>query len=288
MFDLAAVTRVERSGWLAVGRRRVCIGQAMDLFALAVEAVAEESQTVFVVRCWEAYPAVVRANFRMMIVLAELEVALRSMIVEACSAHSAESWTESRVVVWHTACRRSLLHLDRLTQRHRQLEVVSSPDVQSVLERSVLLGCMPLAQAGVVAAVAVGADAVLVAARRRLLQTAPILVGLGMSAPKPYSLLEDGSVYRLQSFPAVEQRGSWSRDAQLDLLWKMRVRVVCPTFPMAWCSASDSTGSRRPSPSTSIRRWCESCRDISAHCVRRTFPSATLLGWQSTSGPTQR
>jgi hypothetical protein len=84
MFDLVVVMRAERTGWLAVGRRRVCIVQAMDLFALAVEAVAEGSLTVFVVRCWEAYPAVVRVNFRMMTVLAELEVALRSMIVEAC------------------------------------------------------------------------------------------------------------------------------------------------------------------------------------------------------------
>lgn len=233
MFDLAVVMRVERSGWLAVGRRRVYIGQAMDLFAPAVEAVAEGSQTVFVVCCWEAYPAVVRADSRMMTVLAELEVALRSMIVEVCSAHSAGSWAGSRVAMWHTACRRSLLHLDRLTQRHRQPEVVSSPDVQSVLERSVLLGCMPLAQADVIAVVAVGADAVLVAVKRRLLQTAPILVGLEKNAPKPYSLLEDGNVYQLQSFPVVELQGSWSRDAQPGLLWKMRVRVVCPTFPMA-------------------------------------------------------
>jgi hypothetical protein len=118
--------------------------------------------------------------------------------------------------------------LERLTQRHRQLEVVSSPDVQSVLERSVLLGCMPLAQADVIVA-----DVVLVAVKRRLLQTAPILVGQGKNAPKPYSLLEGGSVYRLQSFPAVELQGSWSRDAQPGLSWKMRVRVACPTFPMA-------------------------------------------------------
>ena len=133
----------------------------------------------------------------------------------------------------HTACRRSLLHSERLTLRRRQLEAVSSPDVQSVLERSVLLGYMPSAQADVIAVVAVGADVVLVAVKRRLLQTAPILVGLGMSAPKPYFLLEGGSVYQLQSFPAVELQGSWSLDAQPGLLWKMRVRVVCPTFPMA-------------------------------------------------------
>lgn len=183
-------------GWLVVGRRRVCIGQAMALSVLAAEAVAGGSLIVFVVCCWEAYLEVVQADFRMTTVLAELEVALRSMIVEACSAYLAGSWAESRAASWHTACCHSLPRSAHLIQKRRQLEVVSSLGVQSALERLVLQDCMPLARVGVIAAV-------LVVEERPLLQTAPIRVDLGMNAPKPYFLREDGNVFRSRSFLAA-------------------------------------------------------------------------------------
>lgn len=67
---------------------------------------------------------------------------------------------------------------------------------------------MPLAQADVIAAVDVAVAAVLVAEKQLLLQTEPIRVGLGTNVLKPYFLLEDGSVYRLQSFPAAERQDS--------------------------------------------------------------------------------
>ena len=114
-----AVTRAARSDWLVVGRKMAGIGRAMDLIALAEEAVVVGSRIVFVVCCWEAYPVVVRADFRTMTVLVALEAALRNMIVEACLAYSAGSWAESRVAMWHTACRRNQLHSERLSQKHR-------------------------------------------------------------------------------------------------------------------------------------------------------------------------
>ena len=55
------------------------------------EAAAEESLIVSVVCCWEAYPAAVRVDLRMTIVLVVLEAVLRSMIAEACLAYSAGS-----------------------------------------------------------------------------------------------------------------------------------------------------------------------------------------------------
>ena len=223
----------------------------------------------------------VQADFRMTTVLAELEVALRSMIVEACSAYSAGSWAESRVARWHTACCHSLPRSAHLIQKRRQLEVVSSLGVQSALGRLVLQDCMPLARVDVIAAV-------MVVEERLLLQTAPNREGLGTNAPKPCFLLEDGSVCRLQSFPAVGLQDSWSRDARPSLLWKMPVHCVCPAFPMARCSASDPAGSQRLSPSTSRRRWCVFCKDVSVRCVGRTCPSATLPGWQLPPGPTRR
>ena len=229
MFDLVVVMAVERPVWLAVGRKRVCIGRAMDLSALAAGAVAEGMLTVFVVCYCEAYRAVVQADFRMTTVLAELEVVLRSMTAEACSAYSAGSWAGNRVARWHAVCCHSLLRLARLVQRRRQLEVVSSPDVQSALGRLALQDCMPLARADVTAAVA----AVLVAEKRLLLQAGSSLAGLGMNAAKLYSLLEEGSVSRWLSSLAVGPQGSWSHDAQASLLWKVRVHCACPAFPVA-------------------------------------------------------
>lgn len=276
-----AVMRAADFGQLGVDRRRLSIGRAMDLFALVGEAVAGASRIVFVVCCWEAYLAVVQVDFRMTTVLAELEVALRSMIVEACSAYSAGSWAESRVARWHTACYHSLPRSAYLIQKRRQLGVVSSPDVRSALGRLVLQDCMPLARVDVIAAV-------LVVEKRLLLQTALIRVGLGTNALKPCFPLEDGSVYRLQSFPAVGLQDSWSRDARPSLLWMMRVHYVYPAFPMARYSAGGLGVLQHLSPSTNIRRECVSCRGISVLCARRMCPSATPPGWQSPSGPTQK
>ena len=195
-------------GWvvwaIGGGPKEGVYGRAMGLFDLVVEAVAGGSLIVFVGCCWEACRAVVRGDFRMMTVSVVLEVVRRSMIVEACLACLAGNWAGSCVVRWHTACCHSLLHLKRQIQRHRPLEVVSFLGVQSALARSVLRDYMPLAQVDVTAAVAV----VLVAERWRLLQTALIWVGLGTNAPKPYFLLEDGSVSQSQSFPAVGQQDS--------------------------------------------------------------------------------
>ena len=84
-------------GWLGVGRRRVCIGRAMALFGLVVEVVEGGSLIVCVGCCWEACRVVGRVDFRMMIVLAVLEVVLRSRIVEACLACWAGNWVGSRV-----------------------------------------------------------------------------------------------------------------------------------------------------------------------------------------------
>ena len=81
------VTKVVSFGWSVVGRRRVCIGPAMDLSALAVGEEVEGSQTVFVVYCWEACRVVVRVGFHMTIVLAVPVVALRSTTAEACLAY---------------------------------------------------------------------------------------------------------------------------------------------------------------------------------------------------------
>jgi hypothetical protein len=86
MFDLVVVMRAAHFGSWVVGRRRVCIERAMDLIALAVEAVAGGSLIVFVVYYWEACPAEARVDFRMMTVLVVLEVVQRSMTAEACSA----------------------------------------------------------------------------------------------------------------------------------------------------------------------------------------------------------
>ena len=241
------VTRAADFGQLVVDRRRVCIGRAMDLIALVAEVVAGGSLIVFVVCCWEVYPAVVRGDFRMRIVLVVLEVVLRSMIAEACLAYLAGSWAGSRVAKWHTACCQSLLHSAHLIQKRRRLAVVSSPDVRSVLAQLVLLDCMPLAQVGVVAAV-------LAAERWPLLQTAPILVGPEMNVLKPCFLLEDGSVSRSQSFPAVGLQDSWSHDVQPSLLWKKRVHCVCPAFPMARYSAGGLGVLQHLSPSTNRRR----------------------------------
>ena len=182
----------------------MCIGRVMALSALVVEeVVVEGSLIVFVGYCWEACHVVVRVDFRRMIVLLVLEVVLRSMIVEACLPCWAGNWAGNCVARWHAVCCHSLPHLGGLSQRHRPLGVVSSPDVRSVLGRLVLRDCMPWAQVdGAVAA------AVLVAERWLLLQTALIWVGLETNAQKPYFLLEDGSVFRSQSFPAVGPRDS--------------------------------------------------------------------------------
>lgn len=64
---MVVVMRAAEFGRLVVGRKRVCIGRAMDLFALVGEAVAGGNLIVLVVCCWEVYPAVVRADFHMMI-----------------------------------------------------------------------------------------------------------------------------------------------------------------------------------------------------------------------------
>lgn len=200
----------------------------MDLIALVVEVVVGGSLIVFVVCCWEAYLVVVRVDFRTMTALAVLEAVLRSMIVGACLACSAGSWAGIRVARWRTACCHSLLHSERLNQRHRRLEEVSSPGMRSVLGQLVLRDCMPSAQVDVIAAVAV-----LVVERWLILQTVPILVVPGMNVPKQCFLLEDESVSLLQSFPAVGLQDSWSRDVQPGLLWKKRVHGVCPAFPTA-------------------------------------------------------
>jgi hypothetical protein len=135
--------RAGHFGWLVVGRRRVCIGQAMGQIAQVVEAVVAASLIVFVVCCWEAYPAEARVDFRRTIVLVVVEVVLRSMIVEACLAYSAGSWVESRVAKWHTACCHIPPHSERLIRRRHQLEVVFSPYVQLALALSVLRDCKP-------------------------------------------------------------------------------------------------------------------------------------------------
>ena len=199
MFDLVAVMRAAHFGSWVVGRRRVCIERAMDLIGLVVEVVAGGSLIVFVVCCWVACPVVGRVDFRTMIVLAVVEVVLRSMIVEVYLAYSAGSWAGSRVARWHTACCRILPYSAHLIQRHHRLEEVSSPGVRLVLGQVVLRDYMPLVQVDVTAAVA----AVLAEERWPLLQTVPTLVVLGTNAPKPCFLLEDGSVSQWLSFPAV-------------------------------------------------------------------------------------
>ena len=132
----------------------MCIGRAMDLIALVVEVVAGGSLIVFVVCCWVACPVVGRVDFRTMIVLAVVEVVLRSMIVEVYLAYSAGSWAGSRVARWHTACCRILPYSAHLIQRHHRLEEVSSPGVRLVLGQVVLRDYMPLVQVDVTAAVA--------------------------------------------------------------------------------------------------------------------------------------
>jgi hypothetical protein len=76
-----------RFGWLVVGRKRVCTEQARSPTALVVEAVVGENQIVFDVCYWEAYLEADQVDFHTMIVLAALEVVLKSMIAEACLAY---------------------------------------------------------------------------------------------------------------------------------------------------------------------------------------------------------
>lgn len=232
MFDLAVVTRAVHLGRSVAGRRRVCIERATDLIALVVEVAVGGSLIVFFECYWEAYPAVVRVDFHMMTVLVVLEVVQRSMTAEACLAYQAGNFAGNRAAKWHIACCHNLPHSELLIQRRHQRAVVSSPYVRSVLVHSVLRDCMPTAQVDATAAAA-AAVAVLVAERWLLLQTAPILVGLGTNAPKLYFLLEDGNVSRSQSFPAVGLQDSWSRDVQPSLPSKMLVHCGCPTFPVA-------------------------------------------------------
>lgn len=85
---------------------------------------------------------------------------------------------------------------------------------------------MPSALAGVSAAVA------LVVARLVLRLTALMLVVQGTNELKPYSLLEGGNVFQLQSFRVVGQRGSLSRGAQPSLPSRMQVHPLCPRTQM--------------------------------------------------------
>jgi len=194
----------------------VCIGQATDPLAPGVEAVAGGSLFVFVVCYREVTLAVVRVDFHMMIALAVLEVALRNMIDGAYLAYSAGSWAENRVARWHIACCHSPPRWVLLIRRHHRLEEVSSPGVRSALAQLALPDYMPSARAGVI--VDFAAVAVQVVEERPLLRTAPIRVGLGMNVLKRCFLLEDGSVCRLQSFPAVGLQDSWSRGVRPSLL----------------------------------------------------------------------
>lgn len=76
---------VARSGWSAVGRMRVCIGQARDLFVLVVAVVEAKSRLESAARCLVTVPAAARVDFHMMAVSVELEEALGNMTDVVCS-----------------------------------------------------------------------------------------------------------------------------------------------------------------------------------------------------------
>ena len=192
----------------------------MGQSVLEEEAVVGVIRGVFAAHCLVAFRvAVGQACCCMMFVFAALEEVRRNMIVEVCPANL----VGIRVVLRRTEFVQSQLHLACLLQEHHQREAASSLGERLALVRWEQQGCMPWVQA---------AAAVAEVVKSQLRLTVPMQVGLGMSVSRRCSLLEDGSVSRSQSFPAVGLQDSWSHDVQPSLLWKKRVHCVCPAFPM--------------------------------------------------------